>query len=580
MLSKMLIKGKLFFVGVSALLLAACGDSGGGKDALTPEEDGVETIGDLPGCTENCEGNQAFPLDPCENSQCADNQWNSVEERSDAPGSFATQSSSSRGSSSSSGLVEYGTLTDSRDGQIYKTVTIGTQTWMAQNLNYETANSYCFNDSTKYCEKYGRLYMWGAATTACPTGWHLPTKEEFETLFTAVGGQSTASKILKSTSGWNNSGNGTDAYLFSALPAGYRNGGGEYISEGSQAYFWSSTESNSNFVFNIFLHYNSGKAEEYVNLKDVGFSVRCVKGESAEKMSSSSSGITPKSSSSVKSSSSAKSSSSSVMSSSSSAKSSSSSVMSSSSSAKSSSSSAKSSSSSVARSSSSSAISSSSKGSSSSSSLVEYGTLTDSRDGQTYKTVTIGTQTWMAQNLNYKTANSYCYDDKASNCTKYGRLYTWAAAMDSAGRWSLDGRGCGYYSSYSCSPRYPVQGVCPVGWHLPSVSDWTPLLTAVGGRLVGTKFTMAGTKLKSQSGWNSNGNGDDAFGFSALPAGIRWGSSSGTYLFEGEYAYFWSSVNFGDSHAYYMYLDYSDDGAGQDTQNYKSDAISVRCLRN
>ena len=70
MLSKMLIKGKLFFVGVSALLLAACGDSGGGKDALTPEEGGVETIGDLPGCTENCEGNQAFPLDPCENSQC------------------------------------------------------------------------------------------------------------------------------------------------------------------------------------------------------------------------------------------------------------------------------------------------------------------------------------------------------------------------------------------------------------------------------------------------------------------------------------------------------------------------------
>ena len=185
----------------------------------------------------------------------------------------------------------------------------------------------------------------------------------------------------------------------------------------------------------------------------------------------------------------------------------------------------------------------------------------------------------MAQNLNYKTANSYCYDDKASNCTKYGRLYTWAAAMDSAGRWSVNAKGCGHYSNYICSPIEPVKGVCPEGWHLPSVSDWTPLLTAVGGRLVGTKFTMAGTKLKSQSGWNSNGNGDDAFGFSALPAGIRWGRT-GTYIFEGEYAYFWSSTEFGDSHAYYMSLDYSDDGAGQDTQNFKSDAISVRCLRN
>ena len=594
--------------------------------------DSVETEDDLPVCLSKNEGNSVWVVDESAVFACIDRKWEKHEKEepesssatkktassssekqeissssvkketssSSKPlssSSISQKSSSSVISSSSSvsspesswsggGAGAIGSITDSRDGQSYKTVSIGSQTWMAQNLNFETANSYCFNDSTKYCEKYGRLYMWGAATTACPTDWHLPTKEEFETLFTAVGGQSTASKILKSTSGWNNSGNGTDAYLFSALPAGYRNGGGEYISEGSQAYFWSSTESNSNFVFNIFLHYNSGKAEEYVNLKDVGFSVRCVKGESAEKMSSSSSGITPKSSSSVKSSSS-------IALSSGVAKSSSSSVApKSSSSAKSSSSSAKSSSSSVAKSSSSSVkLSSSSSAKSSSSSVVEsgsssssvvnsvsIGSFTDSRDGQTYKTVKIGWQTWMAQNLNYKTANSYCYNDKDSNCSKYGRLYTWAAAMDSAGKWSLDGSGCGYGLDKRCAPRYPVQGVCPVGWHLPSVSEWNTLLT---GYPVGGEST-AGKVLKSTSGWKSSGNGTDAYSFSALPAGIRFPTVvRGVYDLEGNYAYFWSSTEFGDSHAYYMYLFYSSDGAELlDTDVFKNDAISVRCLKN
>ena len=179
-------------------------------------------------------------------------------------------------SSDSETSVSTGTMTDSRDRQTYKTVTIGTQTWMAQNLNYETADSYCYDDNASYCTKYGRLYTWEAATTACPNGWHLPTKVEFETLFTAVGGQSTAGKVLKSITGWDKNGNGTDAFAFSALPAGYWGGFGGYHNEGFDASFWSSTEDYSPNAYIMSLGYG-GDADLNGKLKGYGFSVRCLK---------------------------------------------------------------------------------------------------------------------------------------------------------------------------------------------------------------------------------------------------------------------------------------------------------------
>ena len=196
------------------------------------------------------------------------------------------------------------------------------------------------------------------------------------------------------------------------------------------------------------------------------------------------------------------------------------------------------------------------------------GTLTDSRDGQTYKIVTIGSQTWMAQNLNYETANSYCYSNNASNCTKYGRLYTWAAAMDSAGTWSSNGKGCGYGNT--CSPTYPVRGVCPTGWHLPTQTEWNTLFTAVGGS------STAGTKLKSTTGWNGSGNGTDDYSFSALPAGLR--SYNGSYYYEGNYAYFWSSTEYDNFSAFNMSLGYSGDDAYLDDNN-KYVGYSVRCVK-
>lgn len=195
--------------------------------------------------------------------------------------------------------------------------------------------------------------------------------------------------------------------------------------------------------------------------------------------------------------------------------------------------------------------------------------IKDDRDGQTYKTVTIGTQMWMAENLNYETASSFCYGDDASNCAKSGRLYTWAAAIDSVALYDGgNGVDCGY--GKSCTLPDKVQGICPEGWHLPTNAEWNTLFTAVGGK------SVAGTKLKSTSSWNSSGNGADAFSFSALPAGHRYDNA--TYSGEGYYAYFWSSSEVNSDVAYYMFLYYDYDDAYLSRKN-KGYGYSVRCLK-
>ena len=383
MLSKTLVRGKLFFVGAFALFLIACGDSATAPVGEKNADGNVADFGpvdNLPSCTENCEGNQAFQPDPCENFQCADKQWNSVEEWPDASGNSATQSfsssemptsgssvessssfakssssnsaksssssvrfssssvaksssssvksSSSQGSSASSSLIEYETLTDTRDGHTYKTVTIGSQVWMAENLNYETKyGSYCYKHDASNCTKYGRLYTWAAAMDTagiwsdgagcgygktcsptypvqgfCPKGWHLPSRADWEELFVMVDGSVTddsdydntvgitAGVKLKSASGWDGSGNGTDAFSFSALPAGrgyYHEVSSPYgYSEwlfgsdytGRFAGFWSSTEANSTNAYCIYLWDTDDRAFlNHMYGKNYALSVRCLK---------------------------------------------------------------------------------------------------------------------------------------------------------------------------------------------------------------------------------------------------------------------------------------------------------------
>ncbi len=218
-------------------------------------------------------------------------------------------------------------------------------------------------------------------------------------------------------------------------------------------------------------------------------------------------------------------------------------------------------------------------------------TLTDKRDGQVYKTVKIGNQTWMAENLNYnyrKKSLNFCYENKPDSCAKYGRLYTWGAAMDSAAVFSDDGKDCGYpYASHGpCEVTGTVRGVCPEGWHLPDLTEWKTLFDAVGGE------RFAALMLKSQTGWKSYSgtllachSGEpsvDAYGFSVLPAG-EWGckdsfSPNGNFRIIGNQARFWTSSMYGDFYSYFIYLDYCD-SAGWNSSGERCQAFSVRCLK-
>lgn len=201
--------------------------------------------------------------------------------------SSSAKSSSSAVSSSSvpEGYVDpstvvTGTMTDERDGQTYKTVTIGTQTWMAENLNYDTDATNCYDGREDLCTIYGGLYKWGAAMVVCPSGWHLPDTTEWKMLITAVGGESTAGRMLKSTSGWDDykgeNVNGTDAYSFAVLPAGYYFGNVmDYRYEGSYTCFWSSTgnrNTGSAYYMRVFVRDDASLYYE----NNYKFSVRCV----------------------------------------------------------------------------------------------------------------------------------------------------------------------------------------------------------------------------------------------------------------------------------------------------------------
>ena len=439
----------------------------------------------------------------------------------------ATMSSSSIAGPSSYGkeswaylnsAISYGEIIDNRDGQIYKTIVIGEQEWMAENLNFEAENSYCFDNKANNCNKYGRLYIWSAAmdsignysstgktcgdgTTCsaagtvqgiCPPNWHLPDSTEWAILSSFVGGSDNAGTMLKTTfdwkindpsTGWIPDGNGTNAYGFSAVPAGALINQ-KFGNENGFAFFWCSGENGNNSACSMILsHANTHMDLGSAFYKNYAFSVRCIKNNSNSTKTSSSSENAESSSSLTATAEPCK---------------------------------------------------------TTTEDNCEYGTLEDTRDGHTYKTVKIGTQWWMAENLSFETDSSYCYKNDTTNCAKYGKYYTWGKAMST----------------------------CPTNWHLPQKTEWDTLFAYVGGS------NNAGLVLKSTSGWNEDRNGTDAYGFTALPAGQS--VSNETYQ-----AYFWSSTESSDrSRAFTANLNHTSNSAAFVTAHKRDARLNVRCVKN
>ncbi|MBQ7080311.1 MAG: hypothetical protein IJM92_11775 [Fibrobacter sp.] len=363
-----------------------------------------------------------------------------------------SSSSNFEASSSSWEPYSYGELIDNRDRHVYKTIKIGDQTWMAENLNFDYHNrmasvlaltlpSLCYNNSRDSCAKYGRLYSWSTAMDsaavygqtgigcgiwrdglqgsckndaynytrgACPENWHIPNESDINNFIKFA--KESPKNIERLNHYWLYGENENTKY--------------ELLSQ--YVFFWSSIESDSSKAMAL------GVIEKNFNQFDAQkqsfYFIRCVKDEKPLIVS-------------------------------------------------------------------------------------DYGTMTDERDGQVYKTVKIGNQWWMAENLNYAYIDSIetdynrydsasvCYNNAPDSCAKYGRLYMWDAAMD------CKNNDCFTYHTEDSKSR----GICPEKWHIPSVNEWKIL--------IGHANNLS-TNLKSTSDWLDDGNGSDVFGFNLLPAGF------------------------------------------------------------
>jgi len=416
------------------------------------------------------------------------------------------------------------------DGNMYKTIKIGNQIWMAENLkvthyqngepisnitnhnewkNLRTGAWSNYNNDNNISSKYGKLYNWFAVNdrrNIAPKGWRVPTDEEWSTLINNLGGSSAAGSKLKSKFSWNNSNIGsTNISRFNALPGGYlSNGVFEEVGcrgLGSAGYWWTSTEFYKSFAWSRCLFNDQSNVSRGNFDKTPGYSVRCIKIQEKISVTDSVVVVPPLLVDSIE----------------------------------------------VAR---------------KEQNVVDI-------DGNIYKTVTIGTQTWMAENLkvnHYRngdeipnltsdsvwsnlTTGALCnYDNDAKKGETYGKLFNWYAVNDS-------------------------RSIAPIGWHVASNVEWEKLTDYLGGE------SVAGGKLKAEGivHWNSPNEGaDNSSGFSSLPGGYR--NFNGAFGNVGNYGFWWSSVASTGFHAWDRSM--SCKNSNINLSNYaKLSGYSVRCVK-
>ncbi len=554
------------------------------------------------------------------------------------------------------GIFSCGDTISDYDGNTYNTVLIGTQCWMKQNLNtshyangtplingefagningnYTTKYYFYYNDDPTCTNIYGKLYTWAAvmneadpsnsvpsgAQGVCPTGWHVPSDEEWKILEGKVDSQfgypyavwnwfgyrgNDCGENLKTTNDWFLNGDGTDLYSFSALPGGYRHFDGDFYSKNYRGYWWSSSEASSASALYRSLSYEYDNVSRNDFTKNYGLSVRCIRDslilQTTLPTVSTDSIVTITNTSAT--------------------------VFGD-------------------------LISNGSAGTTAqgfcwnnlgnpnfSDSVVfvnpamgiysafltdlnpylnyyvrafatnitgiAYGdelslagiffcgdTVTD-YDGNTYNTVLIGTQCWMKENLktthyadgtamidgtnvgstsgDYTTKYYFDYNNNPTNSATYGKLYNWAAVMN--GSASSNGVPSG------------IRGICPAGWHVPSDEEWKILEGSVDSQYDyfdavwnngGIRGHDVGLNLKASIGWISGGNGPNLYDFSALPGGRR--DYYGDFNYVGENGNWWSATEHSATHGWYRTVGYNDDRAVRN-YFYKIFGLSVRCLR-
>jgi len=281
----------LFILFIGVQILTSCSSDDNGEPPSSSSIDGdSSSSGDL-------SGNSSSSVGDGSSSSVEDSSSSSVEEGSsssvggDLPPSSSsdavidTSSSSSAEPSSSSIEPSSSSNSDESSSSVggstcnadFRIVEIGTQVWMAENLNCDVENSRCYNNLESNCDIYGRLYDWVTAMTVCPDGWHIPSRADWEVMTAYIGGAGNEARKLKATNGWINNSNGTDQYGFSALPGGVGGANGSFEAAGHYSSWWSADEHNSDRAYSRVMYYNYTNAYWEDFGKSSLRSVRCVK---------------------------------------------------------------------------------------------------------------------------------------------------------------------------------------------------------------------------------------------------------------------------------------------------------------